>query len=283
MPEDRNAVRAHVRLVRERLYPEIQIDRFGDAKRLIARFERIVSDWGARRSPDASAIIEAANEICVAIQLLKLQFTAHFLMVYEPRITVSGQSIDFLLTYAEERHYFDVKTIRPRDLQDTKRAWEKYGELRQLFPTNADLLLAKNWMGGDFWHFFSSARAKFLDYALSLERKIAGLSKCEGQTVRMVFCGDRVRWRKDQLEDFADFYRTGLFRQDDPFRQLQAHYLTQKRLVIERTIDGFCYMERLPLDPSGDRFRDRPPRPRPGTVSRAPQPRLSASPGHQDR
>lgn len=63
----------------------------------------------------------------------------------------------------------------------------------------------------------------------------------------MVFCGDRVRWRKDQLEDFADFYSRGIFRQDDPFRTLQAHYLTQKKLVIERTIDGFCYMERPPL------------------------------------
>jgi hypothetical protein len=34
----------------------------------------------------------------------------------------------------------------------------------------------------------------------------------------------------------------------DPLRKLQAHYLTQKNLVIERTIDGFCYMERRPLD-----------------------------------
>jgi hypothetical protein len=247
MAEDREAIRTHVNHVRARLYPAIQVNRFPDAKRLIARFERIVGDWEAGRAPDARAIIEGANEIAVADQLLKRPLTAHFAMIYEPRVTLSGQSIDFLLSYGDEQHYFDVKTIRPRDPQDAKQAWEKYGELRLLFPTNADLVLAEQWMGGEFWHFFSSARAKFLDYALSLERKIAGLKKREGQTVRIVFCGDQVRWRKDQLEDFADFYFRGIFRQDDPLRTLQAHYLTQKNLVIERTIDGFCYMERQPL------------------------------------
>jgi hypothetical protein len=71
----------------------------------------------------------------------------------------------------------------------------------------------------------------------------------------MVFCGDRVRWRRDQLEDFADFYFRGIFRQDDSLRTLQAHYLTQKKLVIDRTIDGFCYMERQPLDLTAAEFK----------------------------
>jgi hypothetical protein len=67
-------------------------------------------------------------------------------MIYEPRVTLSGQSIDFLLSYGGERHYFDVKTIRPRDPQDAKQAWEKYGELRLLFPTNAtSFLLSSGW------------------------------------------------------------------------------------------------------------------------------------------
>jgi hypothetical protein len=44
MPEDREAIRAHVERVRARLYPAIEVDRFPDAKRLIARLERIVGD-----------------------------------------------------------------------------------------------------------------------------------------------------------------------------------------------------------------------------------------------
>jgi hypothetical protein len=224
------------------------VDRFPDAGRLIARFEKIVSDWEAGRAPDALGIIEVVNEISVAIQLLKRPLTAHFSLAYEPIVTLSGQSIDYLMSYGEERHYFDVKTVTPREPNDVEHAWEKYGELRELFPTNADLVLAKEWRGGEFWHFFASARAKFLDYALGLERKLTSLQKREGQTVRMVFCGDRIRWTKDQLEDFADFYRTGVFRQDDPLRTLQAHYLREKKIVIERTIDGFCYLKRAPLD-----------------------------------
>jgi hypothetical protein len=150
--EYREAIRALVEHIRARLYPIIQVDRFTDAKRLIARFERIVSDWKAGRTP-VTAIIEGVNEIAVADQLLKRPFTGHFTMVYEPPVTPSGQSIDFLLSYGEERHYFDVKTIRPRDPQDAKQAWGKYGELRLLFPTNADLVLAQQWMEGEFWHF----------------------------------------------------------------------------------------------------------------------------------
>jgi hypothetical protein len=66
MAEDRKAIHAHVNHVRARLYPAIQINRFPDAKRLIVRFERIVGDWEAGRTPDARAIIEGANEIAVA-------------------------------------------------------------------------------------------------------------------------------------------------------------------------------------------------------------------------
>jgi hypothetical protein len=150
MPEDREVIQAHVGFVRERLYPEIQIDRFPDARRMISRFEGIIADWKSGKVPDATGIITAVNEIVVAIKLLRVPLTAHFQMVYEPRVTLTGQSIDLLLTSAEERYYFDIKTIRPVSPKDTKLEWEKYGRLRQLFPANADLILAENWMGAEF-------------------------------------------------------------------------------------------------------------------------------------
>jgi len=146
MTEDGEAIRAHVAEVRARLYPTIQVDRFPDAKRLIDRFEWIVSNWEAGRT-DGRVIIEVVNEIAVAKQLLKRPLTGHFTMVYEPRTTLSGRSVDFLLRYGAARQYFDVKTIRPLDPRDVKQAWEKYGELRLLFPTNADLVLAEQWLG----------------------------------------------------------------------------------------------------------------------------------------
>jgi hypothetical protein len=253
MAEDRETLREHITLVRTQLLSPIKVDRFSGASKLAARFERIARDWEAGRA-DASAIVEVVNEIAVAVQLLSLPLTAHFAMIYEPRVTLSGQSIDFLLAYGDDKKYFDVKTIMPRDPANTQRAWEKYGELRQLFPDNASILLAKNLMGGEFWHYFSSARAKFLDYALGLERKIAALPKGDKQSIRMVYCTDGFHWRIDQLEDFADFYQNGVFRADDAFAPLQAHYLTDKGIVIQRTIDGFCCLHRRLIETQPQTF-----------------------------
>ena len=47
----------------------------------------------------------------MAIELLRQKLTAHFTLVYEPPVTLTGQSIDFLLSYGDQRHYFDVKTV----------------------------------------------------------------------------------------------------------------------------------------------------------------------------
>jgi hypothetical protein len=73
MAENREVIREHVQLVRARLYPLIRVDRFPEVDRLITRFESIVGDWEAGRLPDASAIVECNNEICVAIELLGLR------------------------------------------------------------------------------------------------------------------------------------------------------------------------------------------------------------------
>jgi hypothetical protein len=91
MAEDREAIQQHVQLVRERLYPAIRVDRFPDAKKLTARVETIVGDWKAGGAPDASGVIEAVNEICVAIELLRQKLTAHFTLIYEPSVTLTGR------------------------------------------------------------------------------------------------------------------------------------------------------------------------------------------------
>ena len=255
MAEDREAVRAHLRLVREVVYPALLEDtRFPDARRLIARADKIISEWEAG-SRNVAGVVEVVNELCVARELLKRPLTAHYTMTYEPKVTLSGASIDFALTYADAKHYFDVKTIRPREPADARAAWAKYEELRELFPDNASIELAERLMGGQFWHYFSSARAKFLDNALSLERKAAALPRNDKTTVRMIYCGEGMRWTRDQLEDFADFYRNGMFRADDALAPLQAHYLTEKGIVIQRTIDGFCCLLRRLTEVEPKEFR----------------------------
>jgi hypothetical protein len=51
-------------------------------------------------------------------------------------------------------------------------------------------------------------------------------------------------WNLDDLEDFADFYRTGLFRQDDWARNAVARYMADEDIAFARTLAGFGYVER---------------------------------------
>lgn len=46
------------------------------------------------------------------------------------------------------------------------------------------------------------------------------------------------------LEDFADFYFTGRHRPDDSFGNMESHYIKENGILIVRSIDSFCYMER---------------------------------------
>src|SRR5260221_8408498 len=103
MSEDGQGILDHVALVRHRLCAALRDPRFADSGRLIAHFEKIVADWESGRTPDASGIIEVVNEMAVAMRLLSRPLAAHYSMTYEPRVTLSGQSIDFMLTYGDER------------------------------------------------------------------------------------------------------------------------------------------------------------------------------------
>ncbi len=60
----------------------------------------------------------------------------------------------------------------------------------------------------------------------------------------MVFCSDGFDWRWDKLEDFADFYKTGRYNPDDPFRNMESHYIENKKISLQKNITAFCYLER---------------------------------------
>jgi hypothetical protein len=55
----------------------------------------------------------------------------------------------------------------------------------------------------------------FIQRTIEVERKAALIPSNEMGRVWLLFCSDRFAWDCDELEDFADFYRTGRFRQDD--------------------------------------------------------------------
>jgi hypothetical protein len=78
---------------------------------------------------------------------------------------------------------------------------------------------------------------------LEVEEKIALLTPEELGPVRLVLCSDGT-WRADDLEDFADFYRTRRFRADDWSRNAVDRYIQDRQITFARTLAGFCYLER---------------------------------------
>ena len=79
---------------------------------------------------------------------------------------------------------------------------------------------------------------------LELEDKIGEIANREKYSFALVFCGDGFKWHRTQLEDFADFYRTGRHRPDDPVGKMELHDMNDKGQRLQRTISCFCYLER---------------------------------------
>jgi len=163
---------------------------------------------------------------------------------YEPSLDGSKKTIDFLFHTTEgNRIFYDVKTIHPED----KDTWERYQRAKEkgLFTPGTHLMLDEEWEGGLLAHQQFASRERFLEHTLELEEKIRCVTnRYDACTYfRMVFCGDGFQWRKDHIEDFADTYFTGGSSWDH-FAMMEAHYLREKGLSFERTIHGFCYLER---------------------------------------
>jgi hypothetical protein len=60
----------------------------------------------------------------------------------------------------------------------------------------------------------------------------------------LVFCGTGFAWGISELEDFADFYRRGQHRVDDPFAAMEQHAIKEKSIELARTLEGFAALHR---------------------------------------
>ena len=163
---------------------------------------------------------------------------------YEPPFSKCAKRIDFkVMPVKGEEIFFDVKTINPVSQDD----WPKYEDAiaRELFPSNVSVDLRKERLGGELWHDMTAARAKMLEYSIEVEKKIASCAAEIGEIpVILAFCSDEFKWHLDSLEDFVDFYRTGRYRNDDPFSKMTAHYILGKSIVLTRRISRFAYFGR---------------------------------------
>jgi hypothetical protein len=126
-----------------------------------------------------------------------------FGLTWLPRIIALGFGI-----------YVEVKTVRPKRA-DSEEAWQKYLYLKQFHPETVDYVVTREGMGGAIHGNEYTSRQRFLEYTMAFEERLAAAKAIKKGVGVLVFCGNGFAWRLSNLEDFADFYRNGVHREDD--------------------------------------------------------------------
>ena len=244
MPIDRDLVANFLAKIEANVVSAIEskADRLEGHHKLVGKFHAECAAWQAESVDHVRGITEAVNELYFA--KLVLEDPKVFRVEYEPSIPDTNKTIDFLVHPKEQevQIYYDVKTVHP----EARNAWKRYVRFlnQKLFTPRTDLILDEEWIGGEIAHNLFASREKFLEYSLELEAKIRSVGKQENNVFRMVFCSNGFQWKDDHLEDFADFYFNGHPRPDDTFGVAQKHYLVENAIELDRSISGFCYLER---------------------------------------
>jgi hypothetical protein len=222
-------------------------DRFTDGDRLLRRFNEAVDS--VRNGSSFRAVDEAHNELCIARALLSNTKPRFASLTYEPRLPGCARTIDFRAVTGDGCTVFvDVKTIKP----EPKERWEQFERAMRegWFPQNVNLAVSKEWMGGEIWHQMFAARSRMLEYTLELESKIrdCGLRDQENTLFILALCGAGFHWHESELEDFVAFYKTGRHRSDDPLSKVEANYIQEENLSLDRTVSRFASMRRQQWD-----------------------------------
>jgi hypothetical protein len=205
--------------VRAEAIPRIEADcRFVGADALRNNFEKAVLEW--KRYRRMRTAINFGNEICLALELLTRRSDIARL-AYEPKLLGTKKSMDFYLECDDgARVWIDAKTVAPK---------------------NGDNQALK-------------ARLGFLTKSSEVEQKVAALTVAEHAPVYLAFFSGAGAWHRDDLEDFADFYRTGRFRGDDWAAPEIAGQVKARKIKISGTITGFCFLERQHHDIRASQF-----------------------------
>lgn len=222
-------------------------DRFKTPQPLLDRFTSAVEAVKAQGRSLFRAVDEAHNELCIASAILENKEPQFTCLKYEPPFHGCAKSIDFLAVAGDLNVYVDVKTIKP---VATDR-WEQFekAQAEEWLPGNVNIMLKKEWLGGELWHNMFAARSRMLEYSLELEQKIAEGNLPEGNTLFILaLCGEGFYWHQDELEDFVNYYYSGTHRGDDPFSQAETRYIEDKNIAIVKSISRFACMRRLQGD-----------------------------------
>ncbi len=220
-------------------------DRFPESAKLLRNLQSArvgAAETGLR------AFDEIHNEVLVALALLESSGSEVRSLRYEPALAGTPKTIDFRAEF-EGSHvvFIDVKSIVPRAIDK----WEQFEQAQRddWIPPSAGILLDKDLLGGELWHYGVAARSKMLEYTIELEAKLEHAVRSDPSArFSLALCSMGFHWSRDELEDFAGFYRRGQHRGDDPFARMEAKYIQEKGIVLSGKIDSFDYLERKQFD-----------------------------------
>lgn len=201
-------------------------------------------DAYARELTVFQPVYERINEMAAAHVLLTDVTLVPAQLSYEPPIAADGSLIDFVAAWPAGRTlYIEVKTVHPRT-QDGEASWAKYQRRKAHHAEHVHYLVHKDWLGGQIYGDSFSARGAFMTYARQLEERLAAASAVKAGEGVLLFCGTGFPWHRSELEDFADFYRSGRHRADDPFAKMEAHAISNGSIALRRNISEFAYLRR---------------------------------------
>lgn len=232
--------------------------RFVNAAALAKRFRDRATLWkdsgadGERPKHHVRALIEDGNEVATAWALLERMAPGDTL-AYEPRLAATKESLDFLVTLSDgSRQWYEVKSVRP-GWDDSDESWQRYERIAADFPDNAGLVVDRRWGGAALSGQAIKTRWSFIRQTIEVERKAALLAPEQQGPVRLVLCSGGA-WNADDLEDFADYYRTGRFRGDDWSRNAVARFMADESLTFTGGLTGFCFLKRAHEAPRPSAF-----------------------------
>ena len=216
--------------------------RICNGRKLWRQFESAIESYKVGGLGSERQLHEKINELAVA-KVLSDDPNISGRIIYEPNILPSKKKIDFVVERSDDNLYVEVKSVCPAAV-DSDQTWQKYLTLRKHHPQNANMIVRKDWMGGMIYANTFASRSKFLQYSIAFEER---LEEAQGVKIGpgiLVFCGTGFQWHVDELEDFADFYRLGKHRVDDPFALMEQYEIEKEGIDLRRNISEFSFVQR---------------------------------------
>jgi hypothetical protein len=239
-------IEAHIAAVETFYKPLItgSQSRLTGGTRLWGQFEDAITAYRKNGTASLNQVVERVNELVVAQIILNDKTLPEGKVQYEPQIGTDARRIDFVVPDVHGAYlYIEVKTVHPRT-EDAEKNWEKYEKRRELHSEDTQYVVQKGYLGAEIYGNSFSARSKFMEYAREFEVRLAAANDAQPGRGVLVFCGDGWAWRLSQLEDFADFYRTGRHRPDDSFGRMEAEEIRRSGIQLMRNIEAFGFMKR---------------------------------------